>query len=391
MPGRRAPLLVVLLASLVFAAPASAFDPPEVFVRTAAPSGGQPGPWLPLASAPTFDWLGGYDVGYKAQASGEAYNRQRVALRITGVPDGRPTQPNNPAPYCSIRADTPAGGIDLVSAQPIQFESDGMYSVAVSIGPSANQTETDCLAGPTTTGSFAVTTAASPQVVGAPLASRNTPLPPNQFVGVRTPDPPGGFAQTQCALDATVEPDGSIAGRLLVPETLDAPETEVQERHFTEPGTWTCVARGAVEGVADDLDRVVFGTPWSAPLRFVVLSDFQRVRGALAGPRSKKPRFSFTAQFPAASAGGSGKLVVRQITRCQRHKYVFKKVASATAKFDSKGRAKFTIKHPRGDAYYVGTLSFGGTRLIRKSVDPQGVLLSNRSGMLAFVARIPAC
>ncbi len=54
------------------------------------------GPWLPLASAPSFDYLGGYEIGYRLQAPGF----QRVALTITGVPDGSPTQPSNATPYC---------------------------------------------------------------------------------------------------------------------------------------------------------------------------------------------------------------------------------------------------------------------------------------------------
>ena len=86
--------------------------------------------------------------------SGEPHNLQRMALRVTGVPDGAPTQPSNPSPYCVTRATDPPGTI--VPAGPeLQFEGDGTYTVRVSIGAGTGDGD-DCLAGPSRSGSFFV-------------------------------------------------------------------------------------------------------------------------------------------------------------------------------------------------------------------------------------------
>jgi hypothetical protein len=98
----RAALLGVLV-SLLLAAPAGAvFTPPELFVR--AQLGGiehQPASdWIPLSAAPTFNYIGGFQIGYRLQATGVNGNFQTAALTILGVPDGQPTQPTNTPPYC---------------------------------------------------------------------------------------------------------------------------------------------------------------------------------------------------------------------------------------------------------------------------------------------------
>jgi len=381
MRARITPLLAVL-AVLAFAAPASAFDPPELFVRTSDPTA--PGPWLALASAPTFEYMGPVDIGMRVQPSPAVRNRQAVVWSATSVPDGQPTQPTNNPPTC-VNVIGEVG--EIVQVSPLlQYEGNGSYTVAVSVGPDTDS----CKTGPTTSGSFTYAAHSDPHLDGTPLTFRATPLPGSAFSGVETPEPAGGTAEIECAIDATVNPDGSLTGRVVVPPA-DDPARSVREGDLSPPGAWACVGRGSAEGVDDNFDRLVFHTPWSAPLRFTVLSDFRRVRGQLAGPRSKKPRFAFTAEFPKAVAGGKGTFKVQQVTGCRGHKIRYKRFAGATAKFDSKGRAKFTIKHPRKDAYYVGTLSFGGTRLIRKSVDPQGVLLANRGAVLSFVQAIPPC
>ena len=79
---------------LLLASPAQA-APPELFVRQQRwDTHEETGPWLPLVSAPVFGYLGGYEVGYRLQASGF----QRVALTVAGVPDGAPTQPGAATP-----------------------------------------------------------------------------------------------------------------------------------------------------------------------------------------------------------------------------------------------------------------------------------------------------
>jgi hypothetical protein len=179
-------VLLGILASLLFATPASAFTQPELFIRLMQE--GQPASdWMPLSSPPVFNWIGGYQIGFRLQPSAEAHNFQTVALTFTGVPDGQPTQPLTTPPYCVGRAGTP-GEIEPVVEIPIQFEGDGTYSFAVSLGPSPAQT--GCVGGPTTNASFGVDVHVAPQLVGQPLAFRAKPLPGDPFVGIRAADPP---------------------------------------------------------------------------------------------------------------------------------------------------------------------------------------------------------
>jgi hypothetical protein len=371
-------LLVAVLASLALAAPASAAGP-ELFVRLQRGDiSHQPASdWIPLASAPVFNYIGGYQIGYRLQTSGF----QTADVRITGVPDGQPTQPSNATPYC-IGRNGNAGDITDIGAE-IQYEGNGTYSFSVSVG--GGPPGTGCVGGPTTTGSFTVDAHVVPQLIGQPFAFRAKPLPGDPFVGIRADDPPGGFADNVCALDATVQADGSVTGRTVEPEDDDPPRQRVST--FPEPGSWTCVSRGVVEGQADDFSRTFLGTPWSAPLRFDVLSDFQRKTSAINKPRSKRPTFEVTAQFGAASAGGKATLKLQRLLRCKRKGgFLFKKLATYKGTFDAKGLAKFRFKRPRKTGFYAAMVTFGGTRFVRPGADPFLIPLGATGRSIRFVA-----
>jgi hypothetical protein len=382
-------VLLAVVTSLAAAAPASAFVPPELFVRlqradiTHEPAGD----WIPMAAAPQLDYLGGYQVGYRLQPTGTPTNFQRAALSIAAVPDGQPTQPSNLPPYCVGKAGA-AGTITPVGSE-LQFEGDGRYTISVSVGPDGGPT--DCLAGPSTTASFTVDVHVVGEKVGDPFAFRATALPGDPFVGVRAARPPGGFADHSCALDATIAPDGSVAGRTVVPQSEPPRETVTT---FPEPGAWTCVSRGVVEGVDENFESTFFGTPWSVPLRFEVLSDFRRVQTKLARPRGPRPVFDVTAEFPAASAGGKATLKLKRFVRCGRSGYRFKNAGTDKATFDAQGRAKFTIKRPRTRlGFYAATISFGGTHFVRAGTDPNLIPLLARRTRIAFVSpqAFPSC
>ena len=232
-----------VLASLACAAPAAAqLAAPELFVRAQPWDTHEPvGDWMPLASAPSIEYVGGYQIGYRLQASGEPANRQSIALTVAGVPDGQPSQPYNATPYCVIRAGPPG---EIQEAAPeLQFEGDGAYTVTVAIGPSGGG-QSGCLSGPATTGTFTVVARAAPQLLGAPMSFRATPPRSGGFIGVRAADPPGGRADMRCALDASVQPDGSVAGRATAPDEDDGHASpSLSEDAFPRPGVWTCVAR----------------------------------------------------------------------------------------------------------------------------------------------------
>jgi hypothetical protein len=391
----RAGLISGVLACLVWAAPAAAFTPPEIYVRLTHANSTDHTPvsdWMPLATAPRLNWLGGYEIGYVFQDAPGSGHPQRAALQITGVPDGQPTQPNN-TPYCTGGPGT-VGAIVPVGV-PIQFEGSGAYEVRVSVGPPSGGPN-DCMTGSGTassTGSFTVDVPVDPAVVGSPLIVRTKPLTGDPFVGVRAPTPAGGEAETRCARDATVNADGSVAGPRVAPPAGDLAVGQIAEGDFVRPGAWTCVARGFVEGYDDNFDSRVFGTPWSVPIQLDVRSDFRRSKGQISKPSSNRPQLRFTAEFPEAAGGGAGKLKVQRLVRCKGKRFVFKTVGTFKGRFDAKGRATLKVDRPR-EGYYAGSLSFSGTRFYTKSVDPNLVLLRvSDKDRLSFVPRqyFPQC
>ena len=370
------------LASLMLAAPAAAA--PELFVRTQKwDTHEETGAWIPLASAPALNYLGGYEIGYKLEAGGF----QTAALTIAGVPDGSPTQPSNASPYCVGRNGTTG---DIVAAGPeLQFEGNGTYTVTVSVKLGG---ASDCLTtGASTTASFAVDVHVAPSLAGAPLVFRAVPLAGNPFVGVQAPAPPGGSPDVRCALNATVQPDGSLTGSALAPGG-DFAHPSVIERAFPRPGAWMCVARGVAEGQDENRDTVLFGTPWSAPLTLEVRSDFRRRTGALARPRSKRPRFRFAAEFPEAANGGRATVALFRVTGCRGHDLRLRKVGTYRGSFGPK-RVRIAMRRPRVAGFYVGRFSFSGTHFLRRSVDPRPMLLRAQRDRVEFVSSsgFPGC
>jgi hypothetical protein len=383
-----------LVAALLWAMPAAAFAPPALYVRLAHANSIDHTPvsdWVPLASAPTLNWLGGYEIGYVVETPGA----QRAALQIAGVPDGQPTQPLN-APFCTGGIGVPAGGIAPVGVA-IQFEGSGVYTVRVGVGP-ASGGPMDCLTGAgsaVSEGSFTVNAPTAPAVFGSPLVFRAKRLPDGAFAGVRALSPPGGEADTRCARYATVAPDGSVTGAQLVPESVeDGVVGQIAERDFVRPGAWTCVARGSFLGNDDALDRALYGTPWSPPLQLDVRSDFRRAKGAISKSRSKRPTVRFTAEFPEVAAGATGKLTLRRLAGCEGRSASLKTVGTFKGRFGADGRATIVLRRPRPGFYYVGTLSFSGTRFLTKSVDPNTVLMRvSDKRQLSFVSPLafPQC
>ncbi len=360
--------VVTLLASLVLAAPALAA--PELYVRTQRwDTHEDKGPWLPLASAPAIDYLGGYQIGYKLETGGF----QTAALTVTSVPDGTPTQPANDPPGCAGRNGN-AGDIVEVGSE-IQFEGDGAYSVKASVALGG----ADCLTvGVSSTGSFSVPTRVAPLIVGQPLTFRAKPLAANAFAGVRAPRPPGGFGDVRCSLGAATVPDA------------DDPHESLDESVFPRPGAWSCVARGTVEGVDENFDTLTFGTVLSAPVTVEVRSDFRRRLGKVAKPRSKRPRFTFKAEWPGLSKGGRATVTVSRVKGCKGKRFKLKKFGTFRGTFGAKN-AQMRIKRPRTDGYYLGRFAFSGTRFIRAGVDPNPVYLAVENHRLGFASQFPGC
>jgi hypothetical protein len=221
-------VLVGIVASLILASPASAaFTAPELFVRLQkAGIEHQPvSDWVPLASAPGFDYIGGFQIGYRLQPTGVNGNFQTAAITILGVPDGQPTQPLNTPPYCVGRNGT-AGEITPIGSE-IQYEGNGSYTISVSVGGDPPGAGCMTVGSATSSGSFTVDAHTTGELVGRPFAFRAKALPGKPFVGLRAPDPPGGYGDNSCAIDATINPDGSVAGRRVVPADPEPPRQTV--------------------------------------------------------------------------------------------------------------------------------------------------------------------
>jgi hypothetical protein len=373
-------ILLGLAAALALAAPAQAFTPPELFVRTQRwDTHEESGPWLPLAGAPALNYLGGYEIGYKLQDSAAANDFQTVALTITGVPDGDATQPLND-PFCVGKAGTPG---TIVAAGPeLQFEGDGAYTVKVNVGD--GPAGTACLSGPSTTGSFRVPTRVAPTLYGNPMSFRADPLPGNPFVGLKATDPPGGEADIRCALNGHVQADGSLAGDRTIPDaSYDHPV--LPEDVFPRPGAWICNARGTAEGRDDNLDLVRFGTPWSGPIAFEVLSDFRYLVTRLSRARTRRPKLTFKAEWPALAQGARATFRLRRVTGCTRNKrqYKSRKTGTFRAPF-GRGRAQVRLKRPRG-GYYLGFFAFSGTHFLKPLRDPDPYFIHVIRARFGFV------
>jgi hypothetical protein len=374
-------VVVTLVGFLMSVAPASALDAPELFVRPQTWNTHVAGSdWIPLASAPVLNSLAGYAIGYRLQASGQPNEFQRVALAVTGVPDGVPSQPYA-EPFCVGRAGVP--GTIVEAGSELQFEGDGAYTVAVSVGAGL-----DCQAvGATTTGSFSVDVHVAPVLVGTPLIFRTGAQAGAPFVGVRADAPVSGEAMVHCARDGVVGADGSVSGAVTLP---DGPL--IAERDFPRPGSWVCAARGTTEGIDANFDTAVFTTPWSGPLRFDVGSDFRRRTGKISHPRARRPSFAFEAEYPAEASGGRVTVTLSRVVGCKRGAYKLRKSTVARGRFDAK-RLRLTLTRPRVPGFYIGRFAFAGTRYLRAGVDPNPMsitVLRDRLGY-ATASEIPPC
>lgn len=372
-------LAAVVLALALPAAPAAAFSPPELFIKLQPWTSHEAvSDWIPLAGAPSVDYLGGFQIGYRLQPSDAEYGRQMVAMTIDAVPDGTVTQPHAAPAYCSTKAGA-AGTISDVAPE-LQFEGAGTYTITVAIGPDGGDVD-DCLTGPATTASFTVASSVTPRVVGTPFSFRAKSA--SGEPGIQAADPPGGAANIACAFGDVATPAG-----LVVPEDVDSgPRPFMSERQFTRPGRWSCFARGIGEAQDENFDTLWPGTPWSAPLAVDVRSDFRRKGARVAHRRARRPTFSFTAEWPADSAGGMARLKLYRFADC-----AYKKAGTFRGRFTAKG-LKLRIRRPKRADFYVGILRFGGTRLIHKSDDPRLLDLVVKKRRFGFVdpRAIPRC
>ncbi len=194
------------------------------------------GDWLPIASAPSIAYVGGYEIGYRLQDSGEPNQLQRVALRIAGVPDGQPSQPYNAEPYCVTRVGTPWAtssqrGPSCSSRATAPMPSRCRSARAPAAPPGACRGRAPPRASPS---SRAPCRCSSARRSASAHAARATP-----FDGVRAADPPGG-RPTSAARSTRRAADGSVTGRAMAPEEdVGHASPSLAEAAFPRPGLWT--------------------------------------------------------------------------------------------------------------------------------------------------------
>ena len=150
------------------------------------------------------------------------------------------------------------------------------------------------------------------------------------------------------------------------------------------------MARATAEGVDDEFSRTLFGGSWSAPLTFDVRSDFRRKSGRIARPRSRRPRFTFTAEWPTFATGGRATVTLFRVTGCNGREFRLRRVARFRGRFDPR-RAQVAMRRPRKPGYYIGRFAFGGTRFLRASTDPAPMFLVRNRRSFGFARSFARC
>jgi hypothetical protein len=167
----------------------------------------------------------------------------------------------------------------------------------------------------------------------------------------------------------------------------------VSEDDFPRPGGWSCVARGTARGRDDNLDTVIFGTPWSAPLAVPVRTDFRRAKGRISRAKTKRPRLTFGAEWPDLVAGASASIKFSRVAGCKGKRYKLRSTKRYRGRFGPKSM-RVTIRRPRKPGFYYGSVTFKGSPYVRAGVDPFPLLLTKtRKKRVGFAdpRAFPAC
>ena len=147
-------------------------------------------------------------------------------------------------------------------------------------------------------------------------------------------DVPGeGGGDVQCARNATVKPDGSLAGEDLLDDL--GPEAYIKNFHAT--GRWTCVGRAFATTTAPE--GVFHYTRWSAPVSFFADAAFQ-FTPIIADASFPTYALAYRDMLPG-STGGKVTLTIKRGKGCPK---------VATKRFSKRvpasGRVRFNFRLP---------------------------------------------
>ena len=124
----------------------------------------------------------------------------------------------------------------------------------------------------------------------------------------------------------------------------------------------------------------------------MVRSDFRRRTGELKRLRARRPRLTFTAEWPEEARGGRASVALLRVAGCKGRRYKLRAVGMYSGRFGARA-ARVRVLRPRRAGYYIGRFGFGGTQLLVAGEDPAPMLLLVRRGRLEYVpaAEFPRC
>jgi hypothetical protein len=357
-----------LAAGFAFPATAGALSPPEVFHAEGDVSsyeGNVPQSlWQPLAGADAATLSP--TIGVRLQDSGSSGSAHTFKIEALSVPDGRPSQDPTYWGRNCIFAIGQVGQIGEL--QQLQYEGPGSYTIRVTAFTESDGRATHCQSGgvaQTVTfridGRPSLRFSAPRLLAGGP--SRDSR---GRLVGlIETLPPLASDQQTVCALDGRVAADGSVSGR----RSFKGESDGTSETRFPAPGSWTCVAR-AFAGVSHPPpgdSNPTRATAWSPPVTALFRTDVSLVSFRIAD--AKPPGFALAGKVNAAAAGGVLTLRLARGRGCPPA--VTNEVVRSRVRADGSfrltmGLAVGTARRGKLDlAFWRGTVSFGGNRLVR--------------------------
>src|SRR4051794_3642590 len=368
---------VLIAATLLAVGPsaAAAYSTPDLRLRELDPGDQPVGPWLPLSGA-TLHSANGYELGVVLESSGE-----HVLVEVTSVPAGASAADQREVyPLCFQQTGTPGAVVDL--DQRIRYAGNGSYGVRMTVSD-ARDASTGCTTAnaASASGVFSVNAQTGLRRIGPAPLVLNTLVRHPKFAGWAV-DPPdlGGFPELVCAIDAVVQPDGSLTGPVTKNLVADRDRRAPGEpfvasyQELPRPGVWTCVAHQYQGG---GLVR----PPWSAPTTPELVREVWYGLNDHPLVDDRAPGFVLVARTDAYKAGATVKLRLSR-QRCQKKP---RRVAVSRAKVGPTGKVRFRFRLPRlkrreQGAVYSTDSNLSGSRLIvpHRRSEPNLALVKER-------------
>jgi hypothetical protein len=207
---------------------------------------------------------------------------------------------------------------DALSALP-DYRGNGNYTISIT---NFAKGDSSCKT-PTSTETYVYTVNASVGITAppAPFLIRAANSFHTNTLSLPFQGNPGTSSyDVQYALNATLNPDGSIAG---TPQTgFVNTTTNTIDLNLNTPGTWTVVARAKSLG---------FGSPWSAPVKVQAIVPFDL--DGLTFPDSRGPKYSLKGTVRDKNIRGTVTLALARGSKGGKYKSIGKAKISSKSTF----------------------------------------------------------